>query len=196
MVAPLLLAGVVTAVVSGLGFAALYGGASDRVAALAVARPVAAGATIAPGDLREVELSRGPGVAIVAASRRGEMIGRRTAVALTPGSLLNEAQFANQLELEPGQVVAAVALKAGQYPPELAAGDSVLVVATSAPAGSAGSVGGTVLAEQARVSGLRIGSGPGGQAAVVSLVVDRTLAPDLVVAASAGQVGLALAGGR
>lgn len=194
VVTPLLLAGVVLAVVSGLGFAALYSGASDRVAALAVARPVAAGATIVPGDLREVELSRGPGVDIVAASRRSEMIGRRTAVALTPGSLLNEAAFANQPALATGQVVAAVALKAGQYPPELAPGDLVLVVGTGPVAGLSGAVGGTVLAEEARVSGIRIGSGPGGQAAVVSLVVERAVAPDLLAAASASQVGLVLAG--
>ncbi|MGH9181131.1 MAG: SAF domain-containing protein [Acidimicrobiales bacterium] len=154
---------------------------------------------IVPGDLREVELSRGPGLAVVEASRRSEMVGRRTAVALLPGSLLNEAQFANRQELEPGHVVAAVALKAGQYPPEMATGDQVLIVAIGASADGViapSSAGGTVLGEAARVSGIRLGSGPGGQAAVVSLVVERAVATDLVAAAGADRVGLVLDGGN
>ncbi len=135
------------------------------------------------------------GLVVVAQARSS---GASTAtMALVPGSLLNETRFADTVALEPGLVVAAVALKAGQYPPELATGDRVLVVGTgpaAEPGGLPGSAAGRVLAEGARVSGIRTGSGPGGQAAVVSLVVERELAAELVAAAGAGQVGPVLEG--
>lgn len=199
---PLVVGGVLAAAVAALGFAALYTSAADTVAALAVARPVAAGHALADADLREVDVKAGPGVALVPAARRGALIGRRPAVPLVAGALLSEAQLAPERALEPGTVVAAVALKAGQYPPGLVAGDRVDVVVTGAAVALAGGtppsagVGGAVLARGARVAALAAATGAGGQAVVVSLVVDDAVGPDLVGAASAGQVGLLLAPSR
>ena len=186
---PLVLGGTLAAAVAALGFAALYGSAADTVAALAVARPVAAGHALVDADLREVEVRTGPGVALVPAARRSALIGRRPANPLVAGSLLSEAQLAPDRVLEAGTVVAAVALKAGQFPPGLVPGDRVDVVVT---AGSAGAV----IATGARVAGVVAASGPGGQAAAVSLVVADAVGPDLVAAAGAGQVGLLLAPSR
>ena len=188
---PLVLGGTLAAAVAALGFAALYGSAADTVAALAVARPVAAGHALVDADLREVEVRTGPGVALVPAARRSALIGRRPASPLVAGALLSEAQLAPDRALEPGTVVAAMALKAGQFPPGLVTGDRVDVVVTAA----AGSAGG-VLARSARVSGVVAASGAGGQAAVVSLVVADAVGPHLVAAAGAGHVGLLLAPSR
>lgn len=188
---PLVLGGTLAAAVAALGFAALYGSAADTVAALAVARPVAAGHALADADLREVEVRAGPGVTLVPAARRSALIGRRPATPLVAGALLSEAQLAPDRGLEPGTVVAAVALKAGQFPPGLVTGDRVDVVVTAA-AGSAG----VVLVRSARVADVVAASGAGGQAAVVSLVVPDAVGPNLVAAAGAGQVGLLLAPSR
>ncbi|MGH9151247.1 MAG: hypothetical protein ACRD03_02335, partial [Acidimicrobiales bacterium] len=122
---PLVLGGTLVAAVAALGFAALYGSAADTVAALAVARPVPAGHALVDADLREVEVRTGPGVALVGAARRSALIGRRPATPLVAGALLSEAQLAPDRALEPGTVVAAVALKAGQFPPGLVTGDRV-----------------------------------------------------------------------
>lgn len=66
-----------------------------------------------------MEVRTGPGVALVPAARRSALIGRRPATPLVAGALLSEAQLAPHRALEPGTVVAAVALKAGQFPPGL-----------------------------------------------------------------------------
>lgn len=187
---PLVLGGTLAAAVAALGFAALYGSAANTVAALAVARPVAAGHALVDADLREVEVRAGPGVALVSAARRSALIGRRPATPLVAGALLSEAQLAPDRALEPGTVIAAVALKAGQFPPGLMTGDRVDVVVTTAEST------GEVLARGARVSGVVAASGAGGQAAVVSLVVADAVGPDLVAAAGTGQVGLLLAPSR
>lgn len=201
MANPLVVGGVLTAILAALAFAALYGGASDKVAALVVARSVPAGQALQAGDLREVEISRGPGLVVVPATQRGRLIGRRPATALIAGSLLNEAQLAPKRTLPAGQVVVAIPLKAGQFPPELAGGDEVIVVVTGTAvslgrdASPASEVGGAVLARNARVVAVSAAAGAGGQTAVVSLVVEEGVAPDLVGAAGAGQVGLVLAPG-
>jgi len=187
---PLVLGGTLAATVAALGFAALYGSAANTVAALAVARPVAAGHALVDADLREVEVRVGPGVALVPAARRSALIGRRPASPLVAGALLSETQLAPERALQPGTVVAAVALKAGQFPPGLMTGDRVDVVVTTAESA------GEVLARGARVSGVVAATGAGGQAAVVSLVVADAVGPRLVAAAGAGQVGLLLAPSR
>lgn len=199
---PLVVGGVMAAAVAALGFAALYGSAADTVAALAVARPVAAGHALSDADLREVEVKAGPGVALVPAVRRSALIGRRPAAPLVAGALLSEAQLAPDRALEPGTVVAAVPLKAGQFPPGLVTGDQVDVVVTggavalATDALAASGAGGAVLTRSARVAGVIAASGAGGQAAVVSLVVADTVGPNVVAAAGAGQVGLLLAPSR
>ena len=182
----LVLVGVAGAVLSGLVFAALYQRASARVAALAVARPVAAGAELTAADLREVEVSAGAGLALVPASRRAAVIGRRAAVALVPGALLTEAQLGAGPDLAPGTVLVALALRAGQFPPALAVGDRVGVVVTGQAPPTGGEARGRVVSTGARVAGLDRAPGPGGEGAVVSLVVEATAAPDLLAAAAGG----------
>lgn len=97
---------------------------------LAVARPVAVGAILTADDLAKVEVAGGQGLSPVAASRINEVIGKRAAVTLTPGSLLTTGQFTDQALLGPGQQQVAINLRVGAVPAKkLRPGDKLLLIA-------------------------------------------------------------------
>lgn len=198
--------GVVVVVLCALGFASVYSGAAERTLVLALAKDVAPGEPISDADLRDVELSAGPGIQAIAASERKTVVGQRAAVALAPGSLLARSQLASGPKLAAGEALVPVALPAGRFPPELGPGDTVAVVAT-APGGSAlfdagqqplgaqdasGSGNSPVLV-QAKVLSVREETAPT-RGALISLVVDDKSAPAVLTASAAGRVGLLLVG--
>ena len=144
----------------GLGIAALAvfvwltpaGLRSTRV--LVLSRPLAAGATISTADLRVVSLAVPKGLQVVPASDEGQLVGQTALVDMASGSLLVAGELG-----QPGSSgsIVGVALKAGQFPPGLAAGQRVEVVAVPSGSGlgSAGAVpAGTVLAPNAVVESL------------------------------------------
>jgi hypothetical protein len=125
------------------------------------------------------------------------VIGRPVAYSLPAGTVLSRAAVGAAQVPPPGEAIAAVALKAGQFPTGLAAGSRVAVIvapspgavsASTAPAGAASSWEATVVAVQAREAD---------QTTVVSLELAEGDARALA-AAPAGQVGLVTvnAGGR
>lgn len=134
---PLLGTGVVVVVLCALAIGSLYSGAASRQLVLAVARPVPIGTPISDADLRDVEVATGPGAATIAASRRSQIVGQRPAVALVPGALLAPAQLRDGAGPEAGQALIALALRPGQFPPEVAPGDTVRVISTGSPAAAA-----------------------------------------------------------
>lgn len=96
---------------------------------LAVARPVAVGAILTADDVTRVEVAGGQGLAPVPASRLNEVIGKRAAVALTPGTLLTRGQFTDKPLLGPGQQQVAISLKVGAVPAKkLRPGDKLLLI--------------------------------------------------------------------
>jgi hypothetical protein len=124
----------VVVVLCALAIGSLYSGAASRELVLAVARPVPIGAPITDADLRDVELAAGPGAATIPASRRSQIVGQRPAVALVPGALLAPAQLRTDAGPAAGQALIALALRPGQFPPEVAPGDTVRVISTGPPA--------------------------------------------------------------
>ncbi|MEW6470914.1 MAG: SAF domain-containing protein [Actinomycetota bacterium] len=203
---PLLGVGVVVVVLCALAFASVYSGAAERTLVLAVAKDVAPGDAIGDADLRDVELSVGPGIKAIPASDRKTVVGQRAAVALAPGSLLTRSQLAAGPRLAAGEALVPVALASGRFPPELGPGDTVAVVAT-APGGSAlfdttqqtmvthdgSSSGTTPVLVQAKVLSVRPDTAPT-RGALISLVVDDKVAPTVLAAGAAGRVGLLLVG--
>ena len=185
---PLVAVGVVLVVVGSLASAALHSGAAQRVPVLVVARPVTAGAVVTDADLREVELSPAPGVTTVPASRRGDVLGRRTASPLTPGMVLSESLLASGAKLQPGEAVVPLALTAGRVPVEVGPGDRVAVMASGAPAAVPDGAAPSLLAE-GRVLSI---SPNANDATIVSLVVDEESAADVMAAAAKGAAGLVL----
>jgi hypothetical protein len=186
--------GVFLIVTLSLAFAVSYSNADERSPVLAVARPVAPGAVITAADLREVGISADPGLRPVPAGDRTKVIGRTAAVALSPGMLLTRAQLASGPTVEAGRAVVGVALKPGQFPPELRIGDSVAVVLATAAADLSSADGvSPVVSVLCRVSGVTPSLG-GGPETVVSLDVAATVAPAIAVAAGRGQVSVILTG--
>lgn len=207
---PLLATGVVVVVLCALAIGSLYSGAASRQLVLAVARPVPIGTPITDADLRDVEVATGPGAATIPASRRAQVVGQRPAVALVPGALLAPAQLRAGSGPDPGQALIALALRPGQFPPEVAPGDTVRVISTGAPAafapgapvtagGDAGisanpaspAAGTALLAEGTVVSLRPVPEAPG--TTVVSLRVPDQAAPMVL---RAGAVALLVVGGR
>ncbi|MFI6232753.1 SAF domain-containing protein [Micromonospora sp. NPDC050784] len=98
---------------------------------LAVARPVEVGREISAADLVTVQVAGGQGLRPVPAGRLDEVVGKRAAVALLPGTLLTLGQVTNDPLLGPGQQQIALGLKTAQVPArELHPGDKVLLVST------------------------------------------------------------------
>ena len=190
---PLAVVGVLLVFVGALVFGALHLRLDHRTAVLAVARPVSAGEVIHDTDVRVVRVAAG-GLATVAAQDRASVVGHVAAMSLAPGSLLVRSELGSSSNLQAGQAVVGVALKAGQLPGVLRPGDRVLVVDTgtatgSSPSASAStSAGSRVEATVAAVS--EPPDSPG--VTVVSLTVDAADAPAIATAAAAGHVSVVL----
>ena len=155
---PLAAGGVVLVVVCALVFAEGWLQAGNRQPVLALAQPVTAGQVITAADLETVRVSAAGPVSLVPASRQAEVAGSTAAVSMPAGSLLTGSDIGTPPPVK-GQVRLGVALKPGQYPPDLAAGQDVDVLATPASGTSSSSSG----------SGSAAAALPVGQAVVLSV---------------------------
>ncbi|TDB81537.1 SAF domain-containing protein [Micromonospora sp. KC721] len=100
---------------------------------LAVARPVEVGRTLSADDLVSVQVSGGAGLSPVPAKRLDEVVGKRAAVGLVPGTLLTMDQLTDAPLLGPGQQQIALGLDPSRVPArKLHPGDKVLLVSTPA----------------------------------------------------------------
>jgi hypothetical protein len=193
----LVLVGLLLILVGAAVTAQLFLQVGGRTAVLAVARPVTAGHPITGQDLTEVRISVDPALRAVPASERSRVVGQVATVDLLPRSLLTREALATASVPGAGQAIVGVALKAGQMPSALKAGDHVMLVltppagsgGTAAPAGPAGREG-RVLVEDAEVFDLR--QAETDQATVASVVVARGEAADVARAQATGQVSLVL----
>lgn len=169
----------------------------DRVSAIAIARPVAAGQRIPIDALREVQISADSAVAHVPWAQRGSVAQYYAKVGLVPGALLSGQMVARSSDIGAGNVVVGLALKPGQLPASgLRPGDRVRAYSVR-PVGSSSqsAQGGAVLADSGTVydvrSDDRMRTGSSGTVSV-SVVVSAGDAPALANAASAGAVAVAL----
>ncbi|MGP4115284.1 SAF domain-containing protein [Streptomyces sp. 4N509B] len=197
---PHLLVGVLLVVgcaAGGVVWAAEWG---QREPVLVLAHPVQAGQRLSAGDLREVSLAVEGGVAVLAAEEAGDVEGRVVAFSLPGGTLLTEELLGPAEVPGPGQAVAAVGLEAGQFPPQVQPGSSVLVVAAAeqdalgAPSTATGQAG--TAGAGAAWSGVvaAVDGGGQGEPTVISL---RMAEPDANALASvpAAEVRLVLVNG-
>lgn len=117
----------------GLGSAFAVTSVRATGAYLAVSRPVSVGTALSADDVVTVQLAGGQGLSPVPASDIDQVVGKRAAVTLTPGTLLTMAQLTDKPLLGPGQQQVAIGLKASQVPAKrLRPGDEVLLVSTPA----------------------------------------------------------------
>jgi hypothetical protein len=192
---PLAAAGVLLVAGCALAFALTWLRAGDRAPVLAVSRTVAAGQVITAGDLTTARVSADGPVSLIPSSQEAAVVGHTAATALPAGSLLT----AGDIGAAPpgtGQALLGVAVKAGQFPPDLAAGDTVDVLATPAGPSAGGSGGAGSSAQAALPVGRAVVVSVSTQQAapgtvVVELQVSQDAMPQVAAAAATGQIDLA-----
>lgn len=165
---PHLLVGVLLVAVCSVG--GVLGGMSlgDRARVLALARPVAVGQVLSAQDFTQVNMSEDSGMDVILASAASTAVGRSVAFSLPVGSLVTRSMLGPAQVPPLGKVIAAVGLKAGQFPPDLTPGTTVLVFATPQQGAAAGT---QTLVWPAVVTG--IDSRESEQTTVVSLLLGR-----------------------
>lgn len=115
------------------GLVAMWAGQAlvQRSSVLAVAKPVAVGATITDADLTTATISSDPRLKPIPARDRASVVGQVALVELRPGSLLTRDQVGTSDGFTSGQQLVALPLKVGQLPGRgLTAGQKVLIVQT------------------------------------------------------------------
>jgi hypothetical protein len=193
---PLAAGGVVLVVVCALVFAEGWLQAGNRQPVLALAQPVTAGQVITAADLETVRVSAAGPVSLVPASRQAEVVGSTAAVSMPAGSLLAGSDIGTPPPVK-GQVRLGIGLKPGQYPPDLAPGQDVDVLATP-PSSASGSSSGSGSASaalpvgEAVVLSVSLASAAGSSGdTVVEIQVPADAMPQVAAANAAGQIALA-----
>ncbi|MGA5506927.1 SAF domain-containing protein [Streptomyces umbrinus] len=163
-----------------------------REAVLVLARPVTVGQELSAQDVREVTISVDSSLAVIPARSRSQIQGRAFAYSLPAGAMLTRDVLGDARIPPPGQAVAAVGLKAGQYPPDLQAGSRVTVVVAATSDASTGSTESRSSVWNATVTGVH--SSANDQVTAVSLQMARDDARQLA-SAPAGQIGVVMVHG-
>jgi hypothetical protein len=170
--------------------ASLHLGSREEV--LVVAQPVGASQVLTPGDLRVARVSTGSGLDVVLSGQEATVLGRRAAVPLLAGSLLTAAEVGAAPPVGSGYDVVAVGLKAGAYPPELAAGDRVQIVPVASPSSTGNAAGSATSGSPVGATVLSIdpASSDSDSPTVFSLQVSMSDADEVAALAAAGQASL------
>lgn len=165
----------------------LVGAAGQRVEILVVRQDLAPGQQLADGDLGIARVSVDPGVAVVPAADRAQVIGLFAATELRPGMLLAPAMVRSERGPNPGQSLVPVAVASERMPAGgLRAGDRILVV----DAGDAASAEAPSRTYPATVE--RVGATDVNGVTVVDVVTTIGDAPRVAVASANGRVALVL----
>lgn len=189
------------AVLSSSLFVLLYASAGSRQPVLALARAVPVGGVLTAADLTTARVASDPALAPIPVQEASQVIGRRAAVALVPGTLVTAHDLTSGPAVAPSSASVGLDLKAGEVPAGLAPGDAVLVVETNgtspagpgAPATAGQPAGGpTVLVDRAAVLEVAPPAAAAGSSdTTVTIEVPAGLAAAVATAAAAGDVALA-----
>ncbi|MFF1676121.1 SAF domain-containing protein [Streptomyces sp. NPDC058256] len=189
---PYLLLGVLLVLGCATGGVVVATQLGHREAVLVLAHPVSVGQELSAQDVREASISVGSSLHVIPARSRSTVEGRAVAFTLPAGSLLTKDMLGAARVPPAGQAVAAVALKVGQYPPDLQAGNHVTVVVTETGDTTADSASSSSSAWNATVTGLHLNSNE--QITAVSLQMAQDDARQLAAAPS-GQISVVMVSG-
>jgi hypothetical protein len=109
----------------------------NREPVLALAQSVTVGQVLTAQDLKQVNIAVDPGVSVVDANQASSMVGKTMSTSLSAGALLTPDAVGTGGFPAVGQALAALSLKAGQFPNEVAPGSHVSVVFVPGQAGAA-----------------------------------------------------------
>ena len=161
---------------------------------LVLARAVTVGQVLSERDLREESMVVGSGLGFIPARARAKVVGQPVAYSLPVETLLTKNLLGKALMPPTGQAVAAVGLKAGQFPPGVQPGNRVTVVETTVGESANSTDSSSSQAWDASVTDVRNDSTD--QTTVISLQMAQEDARQLA-AAPTGQITVVLVhGGR
>jgi hypothetical protein len=131
-------------------------------------------------------------VSLLPASAEATVLGRPAAAALPAGSLLTASDVGSPAPAA-GQEVLGVAVKPGQYPPDLSAGQTVDVLSTPAPsaAGSSSSSSSAAALPVGQAVVLAVYPSATAGETVVELRMSQNAVPQVAAVAATGQISLA-----
>ncbi|MEU6716761.1 hypothetical protein ABZ897_35300 [Nonomuraea sp. NPDC046802] len=159
--------------------------ADERVSAIIVTKQIGAGQPFDPAAMREARVVE-DGVSYELWANRSQVSHSVAAVTLLPGTVVTTEMTVEQSkELVPGKARVGLALKPGQMPSGMAAGQRVQVVLVQTGGGGQGM---RLLAESALVDS--VGDSRDRAAGQVTVIVDSSIAPELAVYASLGQTAI------
>jgi hypothetical protein len=106
----------------------VFSTADKRVAVLQVVRDLPAGARIAAADVRSIELSTDPSLAVIKATDIAGVVGQYTKVRIVTGGLLASGLLQPGALVAPGSAVVAVTIPSGELPAGLRERSQVQIV--------------------------------------------------------------------
>jgi Flp pilus assembly protein CpaB len=189
---PYLLVGVLLVLGCTAGGVVVATRAGQQEPVLVLARAVTVGQALSEKDLREESLSADSGLAFIPVSSRATVEGRPVAYSLPAGTPLTKNVLGEARVPPAGQAVAAVGLKAGQFPPGVQPGNRVSVVVAPTSTNATGSASSSPQAWDASVTDARNSSTD--QTTVISLQMAQEDARQLA-AAPTGQISVVMVHG-
>ncbi len=169
----------------------LHTGAGEEV--LTVTRPLPAGSVLTTADLGTVRLSGASPLAPIPVGDASIVVGRAVSVPVVANSLLSTADLGTSSSLTAGSEEVALALRSGQYPPDLAPGATVDVVPVPSSSGLSSTSGIALPTSPVKATVTAVSATPSGSSAnaIVSLVVPSTSANGVVALSAIGGASLA-----
>lgn len=159
----------------------------DREQVLVLARQVTVGQVLSTQDIRQTSVSAGNDLGAIAAGELATVVGQLVAFSLPAGSLLTRAALGAPQVPPSGQAVVAVAVKPGQFPPNLSEGARVAVIVTPSANATGGAAPSAPLSWSATVTDVQ--TKPNDQNSVVALLMSEQDARGLA-SVPAGQINL------
>ncbi|GII90942.1 hypothetical protein [Sinosporangium siamense] len=161
----------------------------DRVSAIRINTQVGAGQPFSLEVMEEVQIAD-TGIGYVSFAERQKVAETFARVTVLPGTLLTEQMTVSEsAELGPGKAIVGLALKPGQVPTGLRAGDRVQVIFVPGRGGDAAEQP-KVLAQSALVQSTG-NEDREGNSGVVNVIVDTSVSPAVSQYASSGEIALA-----
>lgn len=126
---------VIVVALAGLLNVSLVSTMSHRSSFLAIAHTVAAGQIVTAADLQTVDLAGASSLNTLPASQRSSVVGRAGTITLEAHSPVPAGAVGTPSGLAAGEVLVALGLKTGNYPPASRRGDQVMIVGTGTGSG-------------------------------------------------------------
>lgn len=176
-----------------LGVSWLLNSATDRADVLAIAHDVPSGQALTMQDLRVVALPEDPALKPISASERQNLVGRRTSVRLTAGSLLTDGQLQDGNGLKAGEELVAVEVERGRAPLDaLEPTDTVRVVPAQEEAARPTTASKEPVADEVTGRVVKIGRPDTSGNTVVQIAVPKDQSSAVASQAVDGKLGLVL----